>query len=243
MESRGRAQGSFELTQAKQPRLRSLLSLMLYCGILGITCAICSPFPASAKPQPPAMLKEIYINFNRLEENLSNKNWKSAAEGANNVKQLFLAMVPDIKKYSTPEIISQFVEVMGDFSQAIDATDLARSLKTFSMVQSVFVHVMAIYEYPVPPLVTCLEINIHEAQERFKGTSYDAVVREMQELIVLLSQAESELRKKGIDAKEIGNFKINLINTKMSAEVSDPVQTKDGLETIQRQYRVFRAFY
>lgn len=216
---------------------------MLCCAAFSVACGFFSPSPAFAKPQPPAKLQEIYKDFNRLEENLGNRNWKGASEGANNIKQLFLSMVPDIKKYSTSEIMGLFAEVIGGFSQALDSRDLVKSRKSFSMVQSVFVLAMDMYEYQVPPLVTCLEINIREAMEKFKGTSYDDVVREMQELIVLLSQAESEKRKKGIDAKTISDFKMLLINAKMAAEVSDSIQTQDGLDAVQKQFRAFRALY
>lgn len=223
--------------------MRNLLSKRLCCWAIGLACCLSFAFPALAKPQPPAMLKEIFRDFSRLEENLSNENWKGASEGASHAKQSFLSMVPDIKKHSASESINQFVEVMGSFSQAVDARDLAKSLSYFPMVQAVFVRVLDIYEYQVPPLITGLEINIHEALENFKGTSYDAVAREMQELIVLLSQAESVLKRRGVSAKEIGNFKMLLINTKMAAAVSDPLQTKAGLDAIQSQFQPFRALY
>jgi hypothetical protein len=216
---------------------------MLFCGVLNGACVLFPAFPAHAKQQPPAVLKEIFKDFNQLEEHVWNQNWKGAAEGAINVKQIFLLLVPDIKKYSSSQTISLFAEVMGGLSQAIDSRDLAKSFRSFSMVQSVFVLAMEMYEYPVPPLVTCVEINIREALEKSKGASYDGVVREMQELIVLLSQAESERRKNGKDSKAISDFKMLLINAKMAAEVRDPIQTQDGLDAIQKHFRAFREVY
>lgn len=222
---------------------RKVLSQVICCGVFGLVCGLSSPSPALAKPQPPSLLHEIFKDFNRLEETLGGQDWKGASDKANNLKHAFLSMVPELKNNSASETVSLFVEVMGNFSQALTARDSAKSQKFFSMVQGVFLLAMGVHEYQVPPLVTGLETNVREALEKLGETSYEGVAEEMQELVVLLSQAENMLKKKGVDAQEIGNFQILLITTKLAAAVSDPVQTKDGLDAIQKQFLAFRARY
>lgn len=226
---------------SRRRRGRSLLGRLLVGGGISAACGFFPAFPALAKPQPPVVLQGIYDDFQRLEEDLNDRNWKRSVEGANTLKQVFVLMVPDIKKYSPSESVSVFAEVIARFFQDLEAKDLSRSQISFSMLQGIFVKTMGIYEYPVPPLVTCLEKNINEAAEKFKEKSFDAVAWEMQELIVLLSQAEGDFRNKGIESKEISSFKVLLINTKMASAVRDSVQTQEGLDAIQRKYQLFRA--
>lgn len=213
--------------------------------ILLVSCMSVLFFVSSAltKPAPPEGALDLFEIFREIEEKYEDNDWQATLDELSGFVSKFKNELPLIKEATSPSTIKNFKATYSNLKYSIKAHDLETTEDNFIRFQELFFEILDNYQFPVPPSLEVIRIDLGEVEEAIAEDDFDDIVSEMKETQSYFQILEKDLIRKGVASDLIAGFKNNVASVLADAEGKNKAGVKIGLAQLQKQLAFFSELY
>lgn len=167
-----------------------------------------SPLGAAAPPLPDLM-KEIALDFSKLEEEYREGEWDEAKSHLKEINSKYAKLLPSLLKSAgsieNRKKITQFGTLLKALNKQISAQDKDKIFTSFGILQDLVVQFVEFYSYQQHPFLEAFHEELEEIFE--KGTlNFEHIEDETEEMEPLIKRITPSLAKRGVSQEKIETF-------------------------------------